>query len=312
MTASSISARPSRRAYGEDLAENYGAEAAPFVITRSLPPAEIGVTEIRVIRPFGRASTPLPRQDAYMIVTHLHEVSGGIDYWEDGRSHRSDGVRAGDTTIHDLRREPVVLVDWPMHTVQWFVPRAVLNLLAEEADAGYVEELRHDPAVGLVDEVIHHLNLALLPALRAADQVNRIFVDHTTLAFAAHLAEAYGGLKVRPRLFKGGLAAWQERRAKEMLLADLTGDTSLADVAAACGLSASHFARAFRRSIGMPPHAWLNKARVDRAMLLLRQRRQSLAEIALECGFVDQSHFTRVFVRRVGLTPGAWRRMISG
>jgi AraC-like DNA-binding protein len=199
-----------------------------------------------------------------------------------------------------------------MHTVQWFVPRAVLNLLAEEADAGYVEELRHDPAVGLVDEVIHHLNLALLPALSAADQVNRIFVDHTTLAFAAHLAEAYGGLKVRPRLFKGGLAAWQERRAKEMLLADLTGDTSLADVAAACGLSASHFARAFRRSTGMPPHAWLNKARVDRAMLLLRQRRQSLAEIALECGFVDQSHFTRVFVRRVGLTPGAWRRMISG
>jgi AraC-like DNA-binding protein len=235
-----------------------------------------------------------------------------MEYWEDGRPQRPGDVRAGGTTIHDLRREPVVLVDRPMHTVQWFVPRSVLNLLADEANAPYIEELRHEPAVGVTDDVIHHMNIALLPALRAAEQINRIFVDHATLAFAAHLAEAYGGMKVRPRLFKGGLAAWQERRAKELLLSDLTGDTALADIAAACGLSASHFARAFRRSTGLPPHAWLNKARVDRATMLLRQRRQSLAEIALECGFVDQSHFTRVFVRRVGLTPGAWRRMLSG
>jgi AraC-like DNA-binding protein len=199
-----------------------------------------------------------------------------------------------------------------MHTVQWFVPRTVLNLLADEADAPYVEELRHEPAVAVTDEVIHHMNIALLPALRAPEQINRIFVDHTTLAFAAHLAEAYGGLEVWPRPLKGGLAAWQERRAKEMLLSDLTGDIALADIAATCGLSAGHFARAFRRSTGLPPHAWLTKARVDRAMMLLRRRRQSLSEMALECGFADQSHFTRVFARHVGLTPGAWRRMISG
>jgi AraC-like DNA-binding protein len=310
MTASSISARPSRRPYGEDLAENFGAEAPTFVITRSLPKAEIGVTEITVIQPCGRASTPLPRQDAYMIIHHLQDCIG-MEYWEDGHPIRPGEVRAGGTTIHDLRREPMVLVDRPMHTVQWFVPRSVLNLIADEADAPYIEELRHEPAVGVTDAVIHHMNIALLPALRAVEQINRVFVDHTTLAFAAHLAEAYGGLKVRPRLFKGGLAAWQERRAKEMLLSDLTGDTALDDIAAACGLSARQFARAFRRSTGLPPHAWLNKARVDRARVLLRQRRQSLCEIALECGFADQSHFARVFVRRVGLSPGAWRRTIS-
>jgi AraC-like DNA-binding protein len=311
MTVSSTSAQPARRPYGEDLAENYGAESAPFVITRSLPKAEIGVTEIKVIQPPGCASTPLPRQDAYMIVHHLQDCIG-MEYWEDGRSQRPGEVRAGGTTIHDLRREPMVLVDRPMHTVQWFVPRGVLNLLADEAGSPYIEELRHDPGADVADEVIHHMNIALLPALRAAEQINRIFVDHATLAFAAHLAEAYGGLKVRPRHFKGGLAAWQERQAKEMLMSDLTGDIALDDIAAACGLSARQFGRAFRRSTGLPPHAWLNKARVDRAMVLLRQRRQSLSEIALECGFADQSHFTRVFVRRVGLSPGAWRRTISG
>jgi AraC-like DNA-binding protein len=233
-----------------------------------------------------------------------------MEYWEDGRSFGPGNLRAGGTTIHDLRREPVVLVDRPMHTVQWFVPRAALNALAEEANSPYVDDLRHDPIVGVFDDVISHMNIALLPALRAAEQVNRIFADHVTIAFAAHLAHAYGGLQAPRRLLKGGLAPRQVRVAKDMLLADLTGATPMATIAAACGLSRDHFARAFRQSTGLPPHAWLNKARVEHAMVLLRQTGLSLSETALECGFVDQSHFTRVFLARVGLTPGAWRRAV--
>ena len=34
----------------------------------------------------------------------------------------------------------------------------------------------------------------------------------------------------------------------------------------------------------------------------------TLAEIALECGLVDQAHFGKLFRRLVGETPGAWRR----
>jgi transcriptional regulator GlxA family with amidase domain len=110
------------------------------------------------------------------------------------------------------------------------------------------------------------------------------------------------------RLKKGGLAPWQERRAKEMLAADLGGATPLAEIAGACGLSAGHFARAFRRSTGLAPHAWLLKARVERAMVMLRQADPSLSEIALACGFADQSHFGRVFTRSTGHSPRAWRR----
>jgi AraC family transcriptional regulator len=310
MTAGSRSfSSQSRRPYGNELAANYGAEEATCVVTRSLPQAELAVTEIKVLRPFGRMSDPLPRQDAYMIVYELEKLQG-MQYWEEGRHVRNLDLRPGETTIHDLRREPAVLVDGPLHTIQWFVPHAALNALADEANVPHIEELRYEPGVGVPDEIVGQMNVALLPALRAGEQVSRLFVDHVNLAFAAHVAEAYGGMQTTARLFKGGLAPWQERQAKEMLLADLTGAAPLAAIAAACGLSASHFARAFRRSTGLPPHAWLNQARVERAMILLRQRGQSLSEIALECGFVDQSHFTRVFVRHVGLTPGAWRRMV--
>jgi AraC-like DNA-binding protein len=94
-----------------------------------------------------------------------------------------------------------------------------------------------------------------------------------------------------------------------MLAANLAGNVSLEVVAEVCGLSVSHFSRAFRKTTGLAPHAWLQQARVEHAMALLRQRIHSLSEIALACGFVDQSHFTRVFVQRVGLTPGSWRRV---
>jgi AraC family transcriptional regulator len=310
MTAASTSLQKSRRPYGEELAEGYGAERGPFVVSRSLPQAELAVTEIKVVRPFGSPSTPRPRQDAYMIVHHFQDLAG-MEYWEDGRSFGACNARAGGATIHDLRREPVVLVDRPFHTLQWFVPHTALNVVADEANAPYIDDLRHDPCVCVLDDVISHMSTALLPALTASEQVNRIFVDYVTMAFAAHLAHAYGGMQAAPRPHKGGLAPWQQRQAREMLLANLTGETPLAAIAAACGLSSSHFARAFRRSTGLPPHAWLNKARVERAMMLLRQRGLSLSEIALECGFVDQSHFTRIFMRRVGFTPGIWRRMVS-
>jgi AraC-like DNA-binding protein len=93
---------------------------------------------------------------------------------------------------------------------------------------------------------------------------------------------------------------------------ELTGATPLSDIADACGLSVSHFSRAFRRSTGLAPHAWLLQTRVEAAKALLQRREAPLSKIARACGFADQSHFSGVFTRRVGLSPGAWRKMVVG
>ncbi len=132
-----------------------------------------------------------------------------------------------------------------------------------------------------------------------------------TLGLGAHVAQTYGGMQARSRPLQGGLAPWQEKRSKEMLASDLAGAMPLSEIATACGLSISHFSRAFRRSTGLAPHAWLLHVRVEGAKAMLRQREASLSMIALACGFADQSHFTRVFTRHVGLSPGAWRKYLS-
>ena len=93
-----------------------------------------------------------------------------------------------------------------------------------------------------------------------------------------------------------------------MLDARLDGSVSLAELACACQLSVRHFARAFRRSTGQPPHRWLVERRSSVPEGLLEFSRLPMGEVAASCGFASPSHFARVFRLATGMTPGAWRR----
>ena len=308
--SAALSAPASADAYERNLAHRFGAEDAPSIVTRSLQRGEMAVMELRADQPTERLSDPLPVEDAYMVALMLREFPNN-NYWESGRKAPVASLRAGDISIHDLTREPRVLLDKPLHTLLFHLPRTALNAIADDANVPRIAELGYDPGVIIVDETIKNIGLSLLPALRAPEQVSRLFMDHLTLALGAHVAQTYGGMQPSSRQNQGGLAPWQERRAKEMLASDLTGTTPLQDIAHDCGLSVSHFSRTFRRSTGLSPHAWLLHMRVEAAKAMLRRHDDSLSVIALACGFADQSHFTRIFTRRVGLSPGAWRKYLS-
>ena len=296
-------------AYGRRLSERFGVDDAPHIVTRTLQRAEIAVTDVRIDRPFGRLSDPIPYEEAFSISLVMRDLPDTA-YWEEGREVGQRAIRAGESLVHDLRRSPRVLVDKPMHSLLFYLPRTALDALADDANVPRIADLRYDPGVGVLDETLRNIGLSLLPAVRTPDQVSRLFMDHLTLAIAVHVAQTYGGMQAHSRPIQGGLAPWQEKRSKEMLAGDLNGATSLFEVALACGLSVSHFSRAFRRSTGLAPHAWLLHARVEAAKSMLRRREAPLSMIALACGFADQSHFTRVFTRKVGLSPGAWRKYV--
>jgi AraC family transcriptional regulator len=293
--------------YGRNLGKKFGAEDAPFIVTRSLKSAEIAVTELCVDRPLGRLSDPIPEADAYMISLMLRDLPQN-SYWEEGRQVSENSLRTGDVTLHSLLREPLALIDKPVHSLLLYLPCAAFHALADQANVPRIGELYYKPGEPLNDDIVRRIGLSLLPALRTPERVNRLFIDHITLAMAAHCAQTYGGMEPVSRPIKGGLAPWQEKRSKGMLAGDLTGATPLHEIADACGLSVSHFSRAFRTSTGLAPHAWLLQARVQAAKAMLRQRDIPLSTIAQVCGFADQSHFARVFTGRVGLSPGNWRK----
>jgi len=249
------------------------------------------------------------REDAFVITLHLRDRPKH-EYWEDGRRALVCDFRAGDICLHDLKRDPSALLDKPYHTLFFYLPRVALDTIADEANVPRIRDLSYKPGAAVNDATISSLGSLLQPALSFPDQANRLFVDHVLLAVGVHIAQTYGGMRPVPRLVRGGLATWQERRAKEMIAANLDG-VPVKELARECGLSTAHFSRAFRRSVGVAPHNWLIEQRIVVSKKKLRDDRLSLADVAAECGFSDHAHFTRHFVRIVGVTPSAWRRALK-
>ena len=188
-----------------------------------------------------------------------------------------------------------------------------MNAVAAEVGGATIDALELEPGHCAEDATARHLLLSLRPALERPAEANALFVDHVAAALCSHVAQTYGGVQRLRKLPRGGLAPWQEKRAKELLESDLSGEFPLSRLALECGLSVRHFTRAFRQSVGMPPHRYLLKRRIERARDLLRNPALSLLEVALACGFSDQSHFTRLFRASMDMSPGAWRRQqVSG
>jgi AraC-like DNA-binding protein len=106
----------------------------------------------------------------------------------------------------------------------------------------------------------------------------------------------------------GGLAPRALIRIREYIEGHLEENIELETLAGIAGLSKWHFARAFKQSVGTPPHFYLLQRRLERAQELLAETDLSLAQIALKIGFSDQSHFSRRFRMFVGVTPRSFRR----
>ena len=111
-----------------------------------------------------------------------------------------------------------------------------------------------------------------------------------------------------PGRFHGGLTARQARLVTDYLESHFMDAVDTGGLARLAGLSPSHFHRAFRISMGRPPHVWLTERRLQHARELMLRTAKPLAQIALEAGFADQPHFTRTFSRLTGVSPAAWRR----
>jgi AraC family transcriptional regulator len=296
-------------AYGQRLGKALRVENAPSIVTRALRAAEIAVTEIRCDNPLPEMCGPLQREDAFLVTLHLRD-SPNREYWEDGRRASVCALRAGESCLHDLKRDPTALPK-AFHSLFFYLPRAALDAIADDANAPQIRDLSYKPGAGVNDLTISSLGSLLLPALGHPDQANPLFVDHVLLAVGAHVAQTYGGMRPMSRLVRGGLAPWQERRAREVLLANIKRGVPLKEVARECGLSVGYFSHAFRRTLGVAPYKWLIEQRVELSKEKLRDDGLSLSDVAAECGFSDQSHLSRIFRQAVGVSPGVWRRVLQ-
>lgn len=95
------------------------------------------------------------------------------------------------------------------------------------------------------------------------------------------------------------------QRAISLIELSFSQPVTLAQLAAAAGLSVSRFATLFRQEVGVSPHRYVCLVRIRHAQRLLRKGVPPCA-VANEVGFFDQSHLGRHFRRLVGMTPGTY------
>ncbi|MFK8183020.1 MAG: AraC family ligand binding domain-containing protein [Phormidesmis sp.] len=97
------------------------------------------------------------------------------------------------------------------------------------------------------------------------------------------------------------------QQVQDYLIAHYTENISLKELSTLVSLRPLRLLRAFRKQIGLPPHAYLNHIRVHQAKKLIAAH-WTIADAALETGFSDQSHLHRHFKKLTGITPGQYAK----
>ena len=88
--------------------------------------------------------------------------------------------------------------------------------------------------------------------------------------------------------------------------------TSLADLAALCGVSIYHFARSFSAQLGRAPFEYQRAVRLEKARELLRESDLAIEAVGIAVGIDSASNFARLFRRTVGLSPSEYRKLHLG
>ena len=296
--------------FGSTLADVFSAPDYHCVLKSSHDVPEFAVTRLRSgPRPVEKAPA-YPLDDAFLVCVSLTPTA--IDQWRARYKMQDVGVTraiAFATTVLDLRCPMEMWVRGPFDYLHYYLSASLLERVAGENEIAPAYELRE--AFFVEDLVVAQLTRSILSPVRHGEPLDTLALDQVALLLGAHVLQRYCGTTKVATTARRGLQTWQHLRAEEMLRARLDGNITIKDMATACSLSMSYFARGFRRSFGTSVHQYLIRLRVERAKTLLSETQKQLTEIAQLSGFCDQAAFTRAFRRVERMTPSRWRKSNS-
>jgi AraC family transcriptional regulator len=226
-------------------------------------------------------------------------------YLLDGRWKHVDYAKGEIAIIPATQSLPRTQVDREVPLLELFLEPATLARAAcESATADQVELV---PQLQICDPLIQHMGLALKAELEAGGTDSRLYAESMATALSAHLLRRYCSHPQQIKDYTGGLSKYKLRQTINYINEHLDQNLTLAEIAAAVGMSPNYFASLFKQSTGLTPHQYVMKCRIDKAKQLLHHQELTLVEICQEVGFTSQSHFTRVFRQQAKTTPKAYR-----
>jgi len=222
---------------------------------------------------------------------HGREVAGDLDI-----------IPARTASSWELKQEGTALI--------MCVPDELLSAVAAQLDRN-PSDIEIADRFQMRDPVIEHIGWTLKADIDSNLTGGRLLRDSLGVALAARLLQRHYRGSLPMREIRGGLSHTKLERVIAHIEDNLASKLSLPGIAEIAGISVSHLKTLFRNSTGVPVYEYVLRRRVERAQLLLRNQRFSIAEVAVATGFAHQSHLARHMHRILGYTPSSLRRRPS-
>lgn len=182
---------------------------------------------------------------------------------------------------------------------------AIVTQVAQEL--GYADHIEIAPSLGVVSPQIQHIGLALKAELESGCLSGRLYGESLATAIASHLLQQHSTSKQRVQDFAGGLPKYKLCRILEYINENLENELTVAELASVLEMSPYHFTRLFKQSTDFTPHQYVMNCRIERAKMLLAEKKLSIVEIGDYVGFRSPSHFIALFRKFTSMTPKAYR-----
>ena len=190
-----------------------------------------------------------------------------------------------------------------------FLSPELLRDTARDFDGRDPDKAAVVPCFATPDRVADQLTRLLLAEAESPGPATSLMAETLTRALTVQLLRFHSDLALRLPDPPPSLTAPRLRRVVELMRSCLNEELSLERLTAACGLSPSHFSRAFARATGQPPHRYLIRLRIEEAQVLLDTTDLPVTEVGLRCGFSQPSYFATAFRKATGYSPRAWRTL---
>jgi len=251
----------------------------------------------------------IPRMRDYMFVIYR----GG----QSNMSRRRDGpwedhqvVGPGIVSVLTRAEESQWRWDKPIDVSHLYLSHSSIESVASEVFEKDINNIELSDKVRSEDTVLPALVSQLESELVMGDFGGQLYVDSLRNQACIHVLRNYSNVVFN------NISQGQFNRAQKSLLINfidehLERNISIEDLAGLLQMSTFHFSRKFAKDFSCPPHAFVVKKRVEKAMRLLTETNMPIKVIFTQCGFSDQSHMTRIFGRLIGVTPAVFRKESS-
>ncbi len=196
--------------------------------------------------------------------------------------------------------------------VRWFEP---IKFIVVQIEPGFIQRFLQmkDFSLaeyrGISDRIVYDFAMGMKQEMEQGQPAAEMYMQSLAISLSVHLGTQYQASGKPIYAPKGKLSSLQLKQLLEYCNVFLREDFGVDDLAALVHLSPFHFTRLFKNTVGVAPHQFILRMKIERAKQLMKKGESTLSQVAYELGFADQAHLSNAFRKIVGISPRQYLRL---